>query len=480
MEVISFSQQEVLNEVSSPETVEEYEQYISLLTECISLVDNHKISIKKHQLENELIILKDILSIIDNSSSLYDNGEYSESFMTLALGLDKYPKNELLSTSLVDFHDHYIIHITKQVNSLCEEKEYSVALNIIDEAINEYNCNEFIILKESVKEQKNFFYRLKNNIVDKFNAYSPGWTSEELDVKQMANTAGSYAVKSGKNLILGDYSGEDITVLSFTGNMVAALAGVDWIFDLRDISYDLAHWGEDEYFAIYLATDVVALLPVVGAIKYFNHFKTATDGLKTAADLADSVSDMNKNAEKAADIVDTLSPTLKNSDELIDAIDNAKAISKVDKVDDICLNIKKGYEYQDTINSRYAGKLHPETGIKYNLEKIEYSDGRKIQAVFPDFDSYADIELPKDLYKAPFDKQKEYCLEELNKRNKTLFSSTKKQFTEQQLDDIANGMTPSGYTWHHNEEEGLMQLVDSAIHQDTRHTGGMSLWGIGY
>lgn len=179
MEVISFSQQEVLNEVSSPETVEEYEQYISLLTECISLVDNHKISIKKHQLENELIILKDILSIIDNSSSLYDNGEYSESFMTLALGLDKYPKNELLSTSLVDFHDHYIIYITNQVNSLCEEKEYSVALNIIDEAINEYNCNEFIILKESVKEQKNFFYRLKNNIVDKFNAYSPGWTSEE-------------------------------------------------------------------------------------------------------------------------------------------------------------------------------------------------------------------------------------------------------------------------------------------------------------
>lgn len=220
---------------------------------------------------------------------------------------------------------------------------------------------------------------------------------KKLDVKQMANTAGSYAVKSGKNLILGDYSGEDITVLSFTGNMVAALAGVDWIFDLRDISYDLAHWGEDEYFAVYLAADVVALLPVVGAIKYFNHFKTATDGLKTASDLADSVSDMSKNVEKAADIVDTLSPTLKNSDELIDAINNAKAISKVDKVDDICLNIKKGYEYQGTINSRYAGKLHPKTGIKYNLEKVEYSDGRKIQAVFPDFDSYADIETSKGL-----------------------------------------------------------------------------------
>ena len=35
--------------------------------------------------------------------------------------------------------------------------------------------------------------------------------------------------------------------------------------------------------------------------------------------------------------------------------------------------------------------------------------------------------------------------------------------------------TPDGFTWHHHEDCGLMQLVDERIHGDFWHSGGFSL-----
>ena len=36
--------------------------------------------------------------------------------------------------------------------------------------------------------------------------------------------------------------------------------------------------------------------------------------------------------------------------------------------------------------------------------------------------------------------------------------------------------TPKGYTWHHHQDNGRMQLVESEVHRKTGHTGGFSLW----
>ena len=71
-------------------------------------------------------------------------------------------------------------------------------------------------------------------------------------------------------------------------------------------------------------------------------------------------------------------------------------------------------------------------------------------------------------------------MEQLQKQIKNPFSKLRDKFTEEQIEDIMNGILPEGFTWHHNEQEGLMQLVDSLIHNQTNHTGGMSIWGKGY
>lgn len=55
----------------------------------------------------------------------------------------------------------------------------------------------------------------------------------------------------------------------------------------------------------------------------------------------------------------------------------------------------------------------------------------------------------------------------------------KSKFNDAQLEQIANGENPDGFTWHHNEGVGKMQLVDFGAHGKSSHTGGRAMWGGG-
>lgn len=481
LETYKTCEEQVLQAVAKPQSEEQFETYIKLLDDCNKLYAANSFVTRKSQLSDELIIFRDVSETINAATLQFDSQNIQESFVLLALGLEKYPTDERLATTLVDYRDHYVISITKQAVELCQQKEYKEALQIVEVAIEEYDCNEFQLLREAIREEKSFLYRLKNDIVDTFTSVTDGWKTEEFDVKQAAGDAGAYVVKSGKKIVLGDYTDEDVTLLSFSGNVAASLLGADTLFDLRDLSYDITHWGEEEYFIVWLAADVVALLPVIGVVKYFSHFKTAKNGLEAASELVDSAGDIAKNSENASELLDTISEVTKAGDDIADAIDNAKDAAKAgEAAKDILIDVAKEYTILKTINQELLGTAHEKTGIKFVLSKIELSDGRKLQGVFPKFDSFVDIELPKELYKADFNSQKKECLEQLQKKLKNPFSKLRDKFTEDQIEDIMNGVLPEGFTWHHNEQEGLMQLVDTLIHDQTGHTGGMKIWGIGH
>ncbi len=129
------------------------------------------------------------------------------------------------------------------------------------------------------------------------------------------------------------------------------------------------------------------------------------------------------------------------------------------------------------INEEYAGREHPETKVPY-VEKIVDINGVKIQVVVPEFKSVVDVKLPAELEKAPEADQFKYlnnCLKDLIKANPEL----RTQFTETQIAMIERGIKPKGFTWHHNEESGKMQLMKTDVHEGTRHTGGNSIWSGG-
>lgn len=131
-----------------------------------------------------------------------------------------------------------------------------------------------------------------------------------------------------------------------------------------------------------------------------------------------------------------------------------------------------------TINDSLEGQKHPDTGVPYERKIVETDTGEKVEGVFPQFESEFDVQLPEELEKATDKKQFDECNRQLKEKCDS-DPSFKSKFTPDQQADIDAGRTPDGYTWHHNEEKGKMQLVNSDTHWDTRHTGGRNIWGGG-
>lgn len=129
-------------------------------------------------------------------------------------------------------------------------------------------------------------------------------------------------------------------------------------------------------------------------------------------------------------------------------------------------------------NEDLEGKKHPATEVPFVGKTVIDGDGKEVSVVVPEFDSIYDVQLPEGLEKATDKEQFAEC----NKQLKDAIAkdpALKEKFTPEQLEQIENGDTPDGYTWHHDAEKGKMQLVDSETHAKTGHTGGKVIWGGG-
>ena len=261
------------------------------------------------------------------------------------------------------------------------------------------------------------------------------------------------------------------------------------------MTYDITHWGEGDYFAARLALDAVGIIPIIGAIKYLKHLETATDIAKTVDKGADAI-DTAHDVAKAADAAKEINTIVDNADVIYDIKKKAECVSdltddfndyvdttkKSDKATDAIGETLSDYVPMVTRNQSLENGIHPKTGVKFVRKYLDLSDGRKVTGVFPKFHSYADITLPKEYWKSNFNDQKEYLTKALQEMLNTSDrkKQLKKMFNKEELADIAEGVIPEGFVWHHSETEGLMQLVEESIHAATGHDGGMSLWGIGY
>lgn len=141
------------------------------------------------------------------------------------------------------------------------------------------------------------------------------------------------------------------------------------------------------------------------------------------------------------------------------------------------------HRYIECRNQGLEGTRHPITGVEFARKTIDTEVGELVEGVFPKFDSVFDTKLPRELYQESNFKQ--FC-----KANRDLMDKIdsvpelKSKFSSEQIEQIIEGIkkgtAPDGYVWHHNEEAGVLQLIDNAIHSRTGHTGGRDIWGGGY
>lgn len=474
-ELYNTCKQEILDKTVDIVSDEEYTQTQQYLETVLEVVEDEDITAAKKRLEDGYVAFTKVSGVIENAEGLYEKGQYGASFASLEEGINNYPDDNRLLTYLNVYHEVYYAQVANDVGKACKEKEYKEAKQIVAHAIEEYDCQELQELSDLVNEQSKITNRLKKSTLEKFELVAQGWEHEKAKVEH--DGIASYVLVSGKKLVLGDYSDDEITVLSIGGDIIASLTNIDILFDIRDLSYDITHWGEEEYFVIYLATDTVALLPVIGCVKHFMIADAVSSGIKHAPDLI-------KKLKKVVNVADTVSDSAKGMKKFSEAADKAKQIiKKAESASDTALDRIGHYTFISTRNSKFVGSVHPKTKVSFVRKRVKYQNGnlgKRIAGVFPKFDSQIDIQLPKELWKESFDKQKAYLLKELQEIVDSGDLKKLGKLTEEDIKDIQDGVLPAGYVWHHNEEEGLMQLVDAVTHEQTAHTGGMVLWGIGY
>lgn len=130
--------------------------------------------------------------------------------------------------------------------------------------------------------------------------------------------------------------------------------------------------------------------------------------------------------------------------------------------------------YLNCRNQGLENNKHPETKILYVRKEITIQ-GIVIEGVFPQFEYIVSYELPETQITATEKSQFDY----LNRQfYQEVLNNPKlrEQFTEQQIEILSKGKNPPGFTWHHSEEYGKMQLVSTEIHSKSAHTGGDSIW----
>jgi hypothetical protein len=132
----------------------------------------------------------------------------------------------------------------------------------------------------------------------------------------------------------------------------------------------------------------------------------------------------------------------------------------------------------ETRNESLVGEHHPISGVMFEEKVVTLPSGEHIQGVFPDFDSESSVTIPESMYlesdNTHFSYANQSLAEQIN-QNPGLAS----HFSHTQLQQIFSNQTPEGFTWHHSEEAGKLELVDEEIHAETGHTGGRELWGGG-
>ncbi len=148
-----------------------------------------------------------------------------------------------------------------------------------------------------------------------------------------------------------------------------------------------------------------------------------------------------------------------------------------EKPTDASIETQEAPEHVKCINEAYAGKEHPETGVPFETKIVEVN-GKQLEVTVPQFESKFDTQLEPEQYQLSRAKHDAICNAKLKEAVEADPDWAESTFTPDQLDQIKAGYGVDGYTWHHDGGEvGRMQLVDSGIHEDTRHTGGVAIWG---
>lgn len=132
-----------------------------------------------------------------------------------------------------------------------------------------------------------------------------------------------------------------------------------------------------------------------------------------------------------------------------------------------------------SINELYEGTVHPVTGVAFERTELLVGD-ETISDVFPVFEAAFTARIEPEAYLLTDEEHHALANEQLyNAIEQDAAIGEIIGLTDEDKAALKNGQTPAGYTWHHHEQPGVLQLVNAQIHAQTEHIGGRVIWGGG-
>jgi hypothetical protein len=185
----------------------------------------------------------------------------------------------------------------------------------------------------------------------------------------------------------------------------------------------------------------------------------------------------------------TAKNTVQNGGEVIGGFmdgdhDRAKkgaiSIAKTVAIGALAVGVVDVLDGVDIAEAEESGSDTPVEEVPFETKTIELPNGDTITDSFPIFDSEYEVEMDEDLYL-----RSDYI--HFTYANYELYEDIKADpelaenlgLSQADLEALSNGDNPEGFTWHHHEEPGVLQLVDRETHASVGHTGGRELWGGG-
>ena len=132
--------------------------------------------------------------------------------------------------------------------------------------------------------------------------------------------------------------------------------------------------------------DLLALLPVIGGLKYFKHLDDVKDGAKqisNVADMLDTGGDIAKDVERGNDIADTIHDSLKGGESVDDALKQGEHTAEV--VDD-AKQSAKDLENLETVQdtAKNADTVSDGTDAAHDAGKVAVDSNRVFRKMTPE------------------------------------------------------------------------------------------------
>ena len=232
-----------------------------------------------------------------------------------------------------------------------------------------------------------------------------------------------------------------------------------------------------------IASFVADLTPGIGDIKSFAEaedgldYALATVGLIPGADIVTKPLKAAKESIQKARVAEKLGNTadvIKYQKEAVSYIDNS--VNGFYDAKEFRKSFENTYGKNNVVsttippnnakNVKLAGKEHPKTGVPFD---------DKGYAVFDNFSVYDTRLNISDFRESSYIEQMRMATRDLaNAIDKGYVNKNK--FTPSQLNAIYKGESKiPGFTWHHHQDTGRMQLVDYDLHKETGHIGWESM-----